>query len=89
MFEDTPRTPRRANTTLWLAPKGVVPVEQTNGSEIERSARNWRYTFSLQNPFLITRAQIKIVFLFQVGVIEKEIAEPDGRTPAASNKTLI
>lgn len=49
-------------------------LEQTNGNEIERSARNWRYTFSLQNPFLITTAQIKIVFLFQVGVIEKEIA---------------
>lgn len=51
------------------------PLLQTNGSEIERSARNCRYTFSLQNPFLITKAQIKIVFLFQVGVIEKEIAE--------------
>lgn len=86
MFEDTPRTYSAA--TLCFTPKGVASVEQTNGSEIERSARNWRYTFSLQNPFLITRTQIKIVFLFQVGVIEKEIAEPGGRTPA-SNKTLI
>lgn len=62
-------------------------LEQTNGNEIERSARNWRYTFSLQNPFLITTAQIKIVFLFQVGVIEKEIAGLGAA--AASNKTLI
>lgn len=63
-------------------------MEQTHGSEIERSARNWRYTFSLQNPFLITTGQIKIVFLFQAGVIEKEIAEPPGCAPAP-DKTLI
>lgn len=79
--------PHAAVNPLRSAPEGVAPVKQTNGSEIERSARNCRYTFSLQNPFLITTAQIKIVFLFQVGVIEKEIAELGGAP--ASDKTLI
>lgn len=69
--------------TLHATPEGVARVEQTNGSEIERSARNPCYMdvyLFITDPFLITPIQIKIiVFFFQVGVIEKEIAELGGR----------
>lgn len=54
---------RTALVTLYFTPKAWLS-KQTNASEIERSARNWQYTFSLQNPFLITTTQIKMVYFF-------------------------
>lgn len=87
MFEDTPRTHQHGTRNPLLYPEGVAV-------ETNKRKRNWEerpelavYLFITESLFNYHDSNKNCIFLFQVGVIEKEIAGPAGHT--AANKTLI